>query len=122
MLQSSQSVTYLLNAWGGGDRAAFDRLVHLVYEELRRQASRYLRSERPGQTLQTSDLIHEAYIRLIDQKNARWQNRAQFFGIAALLMRRTLVDHARARHRAKQGGAAVRVTLDEGMAIAESKT
>jgi RNA polymerase sigma factor (TIGR02999 family) len=121
MPRSSQSVTDLLNAWRGGDRAAFDRLVPVVYEELRRQASRYLRRERPGQTLQTTDLIHEAYIRLIDQKNARWQNRAQFFGIAAQLMRRILVDHARARHRAKRGGGDIRVSLNEGMAIAKSR-
>ena len=79
MLQSSQNVTDLLNAWGGGDRGAFDRLVPVVYEELRRQASRYLRRERPGQTLLTTDLIHEACIRLVDQKNARWQNRPVFW-------------------------------------------
>lgn len=120
MPQSSQNVTTLLNAWGGGDKAAFDRLVPVVYEELRRQASRYLRREGPGQTLQTTDLIHEAYIRLVDQKNEHWQNRAQFFGIAAQLMRRILVDRARARHRAKRGGADLRISLDEGMAIANS--
>jgi RNA polymerase sigma factor (TIGR02999 family) len=118
MPQSSQGVTDLLNAWGGGDKAAFDRLVPVVYEELRQQASRFLRHERPGQTLQTTDLIHEAYIRLVDQKNEHWQNRAQFFGIAAQLMRRILVDHARARHRAKRGGGDIRVSLNEEMAIA----
>ena len=73
-----QNVTDLLNAWGAGDRGAFDELVTVVYEELRRQASRYLRHESPGHTLETSDLIHEAYLRLVDQKNPHWQNRAQF--------------------------------------------
>jgi RNA polymerase sigma-70 factor (ECF subfamily) len=121
MPQTSQDVTDLLNAWGGGSKTAFDRLVPLVYEELRRQASRYLRRERPGQTLQTTDLIHEAYIRLVDQKNEHWQSRAQFFGVAAQLMRRILVDRARARHRAKRGGADIRVSLNEGMAIVDSK-
>src|SRR5712691_4084800 len=101
MLRSSQSVTDLLNAWGGGDRAAFDRLVPVIYEELRRQASRYLRRERPGQTLQTTDLIHEAYLRLVDQKKVLWQNRAHFFAISATLIRRILIDHARRRRRAK---------------------
>lgn len=121
MPQSSQDVTDLLNAWGGRDKAAFDRLVPVIYEELRQQASRYLRRERPGQTLQTTDLIHEAYIRLIDQKNEHWQNRAQFFGIAAQLMRRVLVDRARARHRAKRGGGDLRISLNEEMAIAGSR-
>lgn len=121
MPQSSQDVTDLLNAWGGRDKAAFDRLVPVVYEELRQQASRYLRRERPGQTLQTTDLIHEAYIRLVDQKNEHWQNRAQFFGVAAQLMRRVLVDHARARHRAKRGGGDLRISLNEEMAIAGSR-
>jgi RNA polymerase sigma factor (TIGR02999 family) len=121
MPQSSQGVTDLLNAWGGGDKAAFDRLVPVVYEELRQQASRYLRRERPGQTLQTTDLIHEAYIRLVDQKNEHWQNRSQFFGIAAQLMRRILVDHARARHRDKRGGGDIRISLNEDLAIAGSR-
>jgi RNA polymerase sigma factor (TIGR02999 family) len=121
MPQSSQDVTDLLNAWGGRDKAAFDRLVPVIYEELRQQASRYLRRERPGQTLQTTDLIHEAYIRLVDQKNEHWQNRAQFFGVAAQLMRRVLVDHARARHRAKRGGGDLRISLNEEMAIAGSR-
>ena len=121
MPQSSPNVTALLKAWGAGEKEAFDRLIPLVYKELRHQAARYLRREAPGQTLQTTDLIHEAYIRLVDQKGARWQNRAQFFGIAAQLMRRILVDRARARHRAKRGGADVRVSLNEGMGIAESR-
>jgi len=121
MPQSSQDITDFLNAWGGRDKEAFDRLVPVIYEELRQQASRYLRRERPGQTLQTTDLIHEAYIRLVDQKNEHWQNRAQFFSIAAQLMRRILVDHARARHRAKRGGGDLRISLNEEMAIAGSR-
>jgi RNA polymerase sigma-70 factor, ECF subfamily len=111
-----QNVTDLLNAWGAGDKGAFDELVTVVYEELRRQASRYLRHESPGHTLHTTDLIHEAYLRLVDQKNPHWQNRAQFFGIAAQVMRRILVDHARARHRAKRGGRNIRISLDEEVA------
>ncbi len=111
-----QNVTDLLNAWGAGDQGAFDELVTVVYAELRRQASRYLRHESPGHTLQTTDLIHEAYLRLVDQKNPHWQNRAQFFGIASQLMRRILVDHARARHRAKRGGQNIRISLDEEVA------
>jgi RNA polymerase sigma-70 factor, ECF subfamily len=111
-----QNVTDLLNKWGAGDKGAFDELVTAVYDELRRQASRYLRHESPGHTLQTTDLIHEAYLRLVDQKNPHWQNRAQFFGIAAQVMRRILVDHARARHRAKRGGRNIRISLDEEVA------
>jgi RNA polymerase sigma factor (TIGR02999 family) len=109
-----QGVTGLLQAWGGGDATALDRLVPIVYEELRRQAQRYLRRETPGHTLQTTALVHEAYLRLVDQRQARWQNRAQFFGVAAQLMRRILVDHARQRQAAKRGGSAIQVPLDEG--------
>jgi RNA polymerase sigma factor (TIGR02999 family) len=120
MAYPKQNVTDLLNAWGAGDKGAFDELVTVVYEELRRQASRYLRHESPGHTLHTTDLIHEAYLRLVDQKNPHWQNRAQFFGIAARLMRRILVDHARARHRAKRGGQNIRISLDEEVIIGRS--
>jgi RNA polymerase sigma factor (TIGR02999 family) len=116
MAYPKQNVTDLLNAWGAGDKGAFDELVTVVYDELRRQASRYLRHESPGHTLQTTDLIHEAYLRLVDQKNPHWHNREQFFGIAAQLMRRVLVDHARARHRAKRGGRNIRISLDEEVA------
>jgi RNA polymerase sigma factor (TIGR02999 family) len=115
-----QNVTDLLNAWGAGDKGAFDELVTVVYDELRRQASRFLQHESPGHTLQTTDLIHEAYLRLVDQKNPHWQNRAQFFGIAAQLMRRVLVDHARARHRAKRGGRNIRISFDEEVAAGRS--
>ena len=117
MRQTPPNITQLLVAWNGGDKAALDQLIPIVYEELRRQASNYLRRERPGHTLQTTALIHEAYVRLVDQKNVHWQNRAQFFGIAAQLMRRILVDHARTKHRAKRGGSAVRVSLTDTTAV-----
>ena len=113
MPQAPQNVTQLLLGWSKGDKEALDKLVPLVYDELRRQAARYLRRERVGHTLQTTALIHEAYLRLIDQKNVHWQNRAHFFGIAAQLMRRILVDHARNKKRAKRGGSDVRVSFSE---------
>jgi len=117
MTRLPPNITQLLVAWNGGDKAALDQLIPIVYEELRRQASRYLRQERPGHTLQTTALIHEAYLRLVDQKSVQWQNRAQFFGIAAQLMRRILVDHARTKHRAKRGGSAVRVSLSDATSV-----
>ena len=95
-------VTELLLAWGGGDRGALDSLLPLVYEELRRQAARALRREGPEHTLQATALVHEAYFRLVEQDRVQWKNRAQFFGIAAQLIRRILIDHARARHAAKR--------------------
>jgi len=113
MPQTPQNVTQLLLGWSSGDKEALDKLVPLVYDELRRQAARYLRRERVGHTLQTTALINEAYLRLIDQKNVHWQNRAHFFGIAAQLMRRILVDHARTKKRAKRGGSDVRVSFSE---------
>jgi len=112
-----QNVTQMLVAWSGGDERALDKLIPVVYDELRRQAARYLRRERAGHTLQTTALIHEAYLRLVDQKSVKWQNRAQFFGIAAQLMRRILVDHARAKHRAKRGGTNVRVSLSDATSV-----
>jgi RNA polymerase sigma factor (TIGR02999 family) len=117
MPHTPQNVTQLLIAWNGGDKQALDKLLPVVYDELRRQAARYLRRERPGHTLQTTALIHEAYLRLIDQKSVQWQNRAQFFGIAAQMMRRILVDHARTKHRAKRGGSAVRVSLTDATSV-----
>jgi RNA polymerase sigma-70 factor (ECF subfamily) len=113
MPQTPQNVTELLIGWSKGDKQALDKLVPLVYDELRRQAARYLRRERAGHTLQTTALIHEAYLRLVGQRNVQWQNRAHFFGIAAQLMRRILVDHARSKKRAKRGGSDVRVSLSE---------
>lgn len=103
-------VTELLLAWGGGDRGALDSLLPLVYEELRRQAARALRREGPEHTLQATALVHEAYFRLVEQDRVQWKNRAQFFGVAAQLIRRILIDHARARHAAKRDGG-VRMTL-----------
>jgi RNA polymerase sigma-70 factor, ECF subfamily len=117
MARTPQNVTQLLIAWNGGDKQALDKLLPVVYDELRRQAARYLRRERPGHTLQTTALIHEAYLRLIDQKSVQWQNRAQFFGIAAQMMRRILVDHARTKHRAKRGGSDIRVSLTDATSV-----
>ena len=116
MTLASHSVTQMLLDWSEGDREALDKLIPIVYSELRLRAARYLRRERPGHTLQTTALIHETYLRLVEQKQVRWQNRAHFFGIAAQLMRRILVDHARQRDAAKRGGADLRLTLDEAMA------
>jgi RNA polymerase sigma-70 factor, ECF subfamily len=104
-MQPTEGITQLLERWGDGDHTALDRLMPLVHEELRRLANNYLRRERPGHTLQPTALVNEAYLRLVDQKSARWQNRAQFYGIAAQLMRRILVDHARQKHAEKRGGA-----------------
>jgi RNA polymerase sigma factor (TIGR02999 family) len=106
------SVSRLLQAWGRGDAQAREDLVPLVYQELRRRASAYLRRERPDHTLQPTALVHEAYIRLMAQRRVSWVNRAQFFALAAQLMRRILVDHARERQAAKRPGG-MRVTLDE---------
>src|SRR5260370_28843889 len=109
---SPREVTQLLVDWGNGDKATLNRLVPLIHAELRRLARHYMRRERPGHTLQTSALVNEAYLRLIDQKNVRWQNRAHFFGIAAQLMRRILIDHARNHARTKRGGGAPNLSLD----------
>ena len=103
-MQPPEGITQLLIDWGEGDKAALERLMPLVYTELRRLASNYLRRERVGHTLEPTALVNEAYLKLIDQKNAKWQNRAQFFGISAQLMRRILVDHARQRQAVKRGG------------------
>jgi len=121
MAPSPQQVTELLVAWGGGDQTARDELMPLVYEELRRLAHQCVRRERPGHTLQTSALLNEAYLRLVDQKNIQWQDRAHFFGIAARLMRQVLVDYARMRRYAKRGGDARRVSLDEAMIVSEER-
>src|SRR5688500_4940689 len=110
---SPKEITQLLVAWGEGDQAALNELAPLVHAELRRLAHHYMGRERPGHTLQTSALINEAYIRLIDWKDVRWQNRAHFFAVAAQFMRRTLVDFARERHYLKRGGDALQVTLGE---------
>ena len=114
---SPKEVTRLLVDWGNGDQAALDELIPLVYDELRRLARRYMRREYQNHTLQTSALVNEAYLRLIDQNSVQWQNRAHFFGVSAQLMRRILVDHARSRSRAKRGGGAQIVSLVEQAVI-----
>ena len=113
MAESPQNITELLVGYGRGDKETLDQLMPIVYDELRRQAARYLRREQAGHTLQTTALIHEAYVRLVDQRNMQWQNRAHFFGIAAQMMRRILVDHARSKKRVKRGGSEIRVSLDD---------
>ena len=113
----SKDITRLLVDWGNGDQSALDELIPLVYDELRRLAARYMRRESQRHTLQTSALINEAYLRLVDQKNVQLQNRAQFFGFAAQLMRHILVDHARSRSRIKRGGGMQIVSLAEQAVI-----
>jgi len=103
-MRSSEGITQLLVDWGNGDQAALEKLMQLVYSELRRLASNYLRRERGEHTLQPTALVNEAYLKLIDQRNAKWQNRAHFFGISAQLMRRILVDHARQHQAVQRGG------------------
>jgi RNA polymerase sigma factor (TIGR02999 family) len=116
MEEPEREVTALLRDWSGGDRAALERLMPLVYQELRRLAASYLRVERPDHTLQPTALVHEAYLRLVDQRGVNWQNRAHFFGIAAQMMRRILVDHARRRQAAKRDATALRLEANGGEA------
>jgi RNA polymerase sigma factor (TIGR02999 family) len=111
--ESSAEITTLLEAWSSGDEAALGRLVERVYPELRRMARRYMKNEHQGNTLQTTALVHEAYLRLVDVTKVEWRQRAQFFAMAAQIMRRILVDAARARGTLKRGGNAVKVNLDE---------
>lgn len=119
---TSPQVTQLLVAWSKGDEVARDQLMPLVYEELHRLAHRYMKRESPGHTLQTSALVNEAFVRLVDQKNVRWQNRAHFFGIAAQMMRRILVDYARSRNYAKRGGGATQLSLDEALIVSDERS
>ena len=112
-LPESNEITGLLRAWSGGDQAALDRLATHLYEELRRMARHYMRNERAGNTLQTTALVNEVYLRLVDVQNVDWQMRAQFFAMSAQMMRRILVDAARARGSNKRGGGAVKVNVDE---------
>jgi RNA polymerase sigma factor (TIGR02999 family) len=114
---SDHDVTELLQAWGGGDLEARDRLMPLVYRELRRRAAAYLRRERRDLTLQPTALVHEAYLRLVDQRSVVWQNRAHFFAVASQMMRRILVDRARGRRMGKRSGRWARVTLEEGARV-----
>lgn len=118
---STQQVTRLLRDWSNGDQSALEQLTPLVYSELRRLAGRYLRKERPDHTLQSTALVHEAFIRLVDQRDVRWQNRAHFFGVAAQMIRRILVDHARGRHASKRGSGAPKLSLDEALATPERR-
>lgn len=118
---SSREISQLLIAWGNGDQQALGKLIPIVYQELRRLAARCMRNESPGHTLQTTGLVNEVYLKLVDQKNMQWQNRAQFFGIAAQLMRRILVDHARKHARLKRGGAAQILSLDETAIVSNDR-
>ena len=118
----SKELTRLLVDWSNGDQAALDELMPLVYAELRKLARHYMRGERSGHTLQTTALVNEAYLRLVDQRSVRWQNRAHFFAIAAQVMRRLLVDHARTQKRAKRGGGGLQISLDEAMLMAPGRS
>ena len=115
-------ITELLEQWSGGNQAALDQLYPLVYAELRQLARSYMRREPKGHTLQTTALINEAYVRLVDQQSVRWQNRSHFFAISAQIMRRILVDHARRHLQAKRGGGAKRISLDEVMIVAKERS
>jgi RNA polymerase sigma factor (TIGR02999 family) len=117
MTESPNEVTQLLVAWGNGDQAALEQLMPLVYSELHRLAHRHIKKERPGHTLQTSALLNEAFLRLVDQRDVQWQGRAHFFSIAAQMMRRILVDYARSRRYAKRGGDAQQVSFDEELVV-----
>jgi len=117
----TKEVAQLLIAWSSGDKAALDRLMPLIHQELRRLAHRYMSRERPGHTLQTTALVNEAYVRLVNRKNVHWQNRAHFFAIAAELMRTILVDHARSHAFAKRGGGARNITLDEALVVSQER-
>jgi RNA polymerase sigma factor (TIGR02999 family) len=112
-MSESNQLTQLLIAWGAGDAQALEQLTPLVYAELRRLAHAYMRGERPGHTLQTTALVHEAFLRLLGNPQEQWQNRAHFYGIAAQMMRRVLVDYARTNLRAKRGGTQVHVALED---------
>ena len=113
MPQSSGEITSLLRAWNGGDQAAFDRLSERIYPELRRMARRYMKNERKANTLQSTALVHEFYLRLVDVGTVEWRERAQLYAMAAQMMRRILVDAARVRGSKKRGGSAVRVNIDD---------
>ena len=122
MTQSStHEVTELLIEWSNGDKAALDKLMPLIHEELRRLARHYMSHERPGHTLQTTALVNEAYLRLVNRKGVHWQNRAHFFAIAATLMRSILVDHARSHASAKRGGGGHKIELNETMIVSQER-
>jgi RNA polymerase sigma factor (TIGR02999 family) len=115
--QAKQDITEILREWSSGNQEALDKLMPLVYDELHRQAAQYLRRERPDHTLQTTALIHEAYLKLIDQRDVDWESRTHFFAIAAQAMRRILVDYAKTRNREKRGGAAKTLPLEEAFEV-----
>ena len=117
-VRSPHEITQLLAEWSNGNQTALDKLYPLVYDELHKMANRYMKRERKDHTLQTTALINEAYVRMVDQKNVHWENRAHFFAISAQIMRRILIDHARRHHYAKRGGGALRVSLDETAIVA----
>jgi len=119
--QTPGEVTQLLIQWRNGDRDSLDRLIPLVYDELRLIAGRFLRHERPSHTLQSTALVHEAFLRLVDQTRTDWQSRAHFFGVAATVIRNILVDHARARQTAKRGGPMPALSLDEALAFPQDR-
>jgi len=121
MRSTPHEVTQLLLAWSAGDRGAIDRLTPLIYDELHRLAKSYMRKERAGQTLQTTALIHEAYLRLIEVNQVQWQNRSHFFGVAARVMRQILVGFARERGCQKRGGGAQRISLDQAPAVGQGQ-
>jgi RNA polymerase sigma-70 factor (ECF subfamily) len=118
---ASEKVTQLLSELSGGNRAVVDELTPLIYQELKRIAGGQLRRERPGHTLQATALVHEAYIKLIDQRGVSWQNRAHFFGIASQIMRRILLDYAKSQNREKRGGGLHKTSLDEGLIVSEDR-
>jgi RNA polymerase sigma factor (TIGR02999 family) len=121
MTIAPHQVTRLLKKWSDGDETALEQLIPLVHDELHRLAHQYIRREEPGHILQTSALINEAYLRLVDQPKIRWENRNHFFGIAARLMRRILVDDARKRNAAKRGGSLIQIPLDEATSVANEQ-
>jgi RNA polymerase sigma-70 factor (ECF subfamily) len=121
MTSGPKAITQLLEAWREGDEAARDELMTVVYQELHRLAHHYMKHELPGHTLQTSALVNEAYMRLIDQNNVQWQNRAHFYGIAAQMMRRILVDYARSRRYAKRGGGIRDLSLEEALIMSQER-
>ena len=117
----THEVTQLLIEWSNGDKAALDKLMPLIYAELRRMAHRYMSRERPGHTMQTTALVNEAYLRLVNHEAVHWQNRAHFFAIAAQVMRHILVDHARSHAYAKRGGGTQTISLDEAMVVSQER-
>ena len=119
--EPAHEVTLLLEKWSGGDQKALDELMPLVYGELRRLASAHFRRERPGHTLQSTAVVHEAFMRLVNQRDVRWQNRAHFYGIAAQMIRRILLDYARSHQAGKRGAGVVKLQLDEALGVPDRK-